>query len=217
MPPQQPDFVFLSLPLKTRLRIYEYIFTGKPQVIPYCRPPATHPLPPAILRTCKQIHNEASPILYSKNTFLISSPERILKWFIQIGRANIKLLVNIRIFVDPVNSTTDTIFGRASEFSLWYRLLDRLAREATGLRHVYIYWDAEEALNLFGAGKDLRFVRELAKIRGLERMVVAGFYAVHWPRYLAEQMGVSVQEEECTASSLQYLRKYQRGTENLVP
>lgn len=60
-------------------------------------------------------------------------------------------------------------------------------------------------------------MRELAKIRGLESMVVAGFYAVHWPRYLAEQMGVSVQEEDLTASWLQYLRKYQRGTENLVP
>ena len=214
MPPQQPDSVFLSLPLETRLRIYEYIFIGKPQVVPYYKPPGPHPLPPAILRTCKQIHNEASPILYSKNTFLISSPEQILKWFIQIGRANIKLLSNIRIFVDPVNSMTDTAFGRASEFSLWYRLLDRLAREATGLRHVYIYWDAE---GLFGAGKDLRFVREVAKIQGLKSMVVAGFYAVHWPRYLAEHMGVSVQEEEGTASSLQCLRKYQRGTENLVP
>ena len=218
MPPQQPNFVFLSLPLKARLRIYEFIFIVKPQVIPYCKPPAHHPITPAILRTCKQIHNEASPVLYSKNTFLIAEPERILKWFMQIGRANIKLLNNIRIFVDPVRrSTMDTFLGRASEISLWYKLLDQLAREATGLRHVFVYWDSEETWIFFGAGKDLRFVRELAKIRGLESMVVAGFYAVHWPRYLAEQMGVSVQEREYDASSLQYLRKFQQGTENLVP
>ena len=217
MPPLKPKSAFLSLPLEARLRIYEYIFIDKRQIIFYCKPPADHPIPPSILRTCKQIHKEACPILYSENTFLISEPERVLKWFLQIGRANIKLLNNIRIFVDPVMSTTDTIFGRRNEISLWYKLLDQLAREATGLRHVYIYWDTEEAWNFFGAGKDLNFVRELAKIQGLKSMVVDGYYAVHWPRYLAEQMGVPVQEGEHTASSLQDLRRFQRGTENLVP
>ena len=111
----------------------------------------------------------------------------------------------------------DAFLGRTSEISLWYKLLDQLAREATGLRHIFVCWDSEEAWPFFGAGKDLRFVRELAKIRGLESMVVAGYYAVHWPRYLAEQMGVSVQERDNTAPSLQYLRKFQQGTENLVP
>ena len=65
----------------------------------------------------------------------------------------------------------------------------------------------------YGAGMDLRFVRELAKISGLQSMVIDGFYAMHWPQYLTEKMGVPIQEEEPS----QYRRMYQRGTENLVP
>ena len=109
------------------------------------------------------------------------------------------------------------ILGIKSDSSAWYRLLDRLARKATGLRHVYINWDAEETCGHYGAGKDVRFVHELAKIQGLQSMTITGCYALHWPRYLAEEMGVLIQEGDCSLSSLQYLRKYQQGTENLAP
>ena len=215
MPAQESQFDFLSLPLKARLRTYEYILIGKPQVIPLCKPPAQRSIAPTILRTCKQIHIEASPVLYSKNTFLIAKPERDLKWLQEIGRANVKLLNSISIFVHGVYYTEDTFFGNASEaFRLWYKLLDQLAREATGLRHVYIEWDADETYNYFGAGKDLRFVRELAKIQGLQSMVVSGLYAIPWPRYLAEKMGVPVQQKGPIEDDV---RKYQRGTENLIP
>lgn len=199
MPPPNSPVVFLSLPLEARLRIYKYLLICKSQVVTHCRPATEHPITPSILRTCKQIHNEASSVLYSKNTFLIADPERNLKWFKQIGRFNLKLLSNIRVFVDPVYSTTN----------FWYKLLDHLAREATGLLHTYIYWDTYSG----GAGKDLRFVRELAKIQGLRSMVVDGFYAIHWPRFLAEKIGIQVQENERSRS----LRNYQRGTENLIP
>ena len=215
MPPEKSPFNFLSLPLKARLRTYEYILVGKPQVIPHCRPAAGRSIAPTILRTCKQIHSEASPVLYSKNTFLIAEPERDLKWFQKIGRANVKLLNNIRIFVSAVYYTNDTIFSNPSMSSrLWYKLLDQLAREATGLRHIYISWDAEETCHHFGAGKDLRFVRELAKIQGLQSMVINGFYAIPWPRYLAEKMGVPVQQKGPIDD---WERRYQRGTENLIP
>lgn len=199
MPHLETPLVFLSLPLEARLRIYKYLLVCKPQVITHCRPATEYPITPSILRTCKQIHNEASSILYMKNTFLIADPERNLKWLEQIGRRNLKLLSSIRIFVDPVYSTRN----------FWYKLLDHLAREVTALQYIYIYWDTYRG----GAGKDLRFVRELAKIQGLQSMVVEGFYAIHWPRFLAEKMGIQVQENERSPS----LRNYQRGTENLIP
>ena len=218
MPPQKSTLDFLSLPPKTRLRIYEYVLVCEPQLIPDYTPPANQPLTPSILRTCKQIHSEASPVLYSKNTFLVAEPDRILKWLIGIGRVNIKYLNSIRIFVHPVYYTKEIPFlHNANESAFWYKLLDQLAREATGLRHIYIFWDAEESWGHSGAGRDLRFVRELAKIQGLQSMAVGGYYAIHWPRYLAEKMGVPVQEEDLTQPFLQFLRKYQRGTENLLP
>jgi len=218
MPPQKSPVDFLSLPLEARLRIYEFVLICKPRVIPHYKPSADSPVTPSILRACKQIHSEASPIRYSKNTFLIAEPERILKWFIRIGRINIKHLKSIRVFVHPVYYPRETPFlGTASESCFWYKLLDQLAREATGLRYVYIYWDAEETCGHYGAGRDLRFVRELAKIQRLQSMIITGFYAMHWPRYLAENMGVLIREEDHTQPFLQLLRKYQRGTENLVP
>ena len=68
----------------------------------------------------------------------------------------------------------------------------------------------------YGAGKDIRFVRELAKIQGLQSMAINGFYAMHWPRYPSEKMGVLV-KEELDQSLLLHLRKYQRGTGNSAP
>lgn len=220
MPPQNFRFDFLALPPKARLRIYKYLLVCKPQdqITPEYRPAAAQPLTPSILATCKQIHAEACPILYSKNEFLVSEPERIFRWFTQIGRLNIKHLRKVRIFVEAVYSTKEIPFlSTASESLSWYKLLDQLAREATGLRHLHIYWDADPTCGHYGAGKDLRFVRELAKIHGLKSMDVAGYYAIHWPRYLTEKMGILVQEKDRSQPYLQYLRKYQQGTEKLVP
>ena len=215
MPSQKPKFQFLSLPPEARLRINESVLVSKPQVIPDRRPAADPPVAPPILRTCKRIHSEASPFLYSTNTFLIAEPERILKWFEQIGRTNIVHLKSVRIFVHGVYSTKEIPFLSIANTSLhWYKVLDRLAREATGSRHVYICWDAEESCGHHGAGKDVHFVRELAKIQGLQSMAIDGFYAMHWPRYLAEKMGVLIKEDP-SQSLLLHLRKYQRGMENL--
>src|ERR1700722_19741237 len=45
-----------------------------------------------ILRTCKQIHHEANPILYSQNIFAISKPEQIFRFIAQVGLVNFKLV-----------------------------------------------------------------------------------------------------------------------------
>ncbi|MDI1486143.1 MAG: hypothetical protein OHK93_004333 [Ramalina farinacea] len=218
-PHRTKELSFLSLPPDARHRIYELLLTSKPLVMPDCRPAAQTAVTPSILRTSRQIHPEASPILYRENTFLIAEPERILHWFHQMGPANLAQLRRIRVFVHAVYATKDVPFlDIKRDGPAWYELLDCLARRATGLRHVFMYWDAAEDCNHMGAGKDVRFVRELARIQGLERMEIAGFYAMGWPRYLAEKMGVAIQQEgDCTAYSLQRLRRFQRGTEGLLP
>ena len=48
-------------------------------------------------------------------------------------------------------------------------------------------------------------------------MAVGGFYGMHWPRYLTEQMGITVVEEKRGERSLQVLRLLQEGTEDLIP
>jgi hypothetical protein len=38
----------------------------------------------------------------------------------------------------------------------------------------------------------LDFVRALGKIRGLEKLVISGYYAKNWPIYLNETLGIQV-------------------------
>ena len=217
MPLPKSRATFLVLPLELRLHIYEYIFLCKSQIMPYHnrKPRAEHSIPPSILRTCKQINQEASPILYSKNTFSISYPQKTFFWLLEIGRANIKLLNTINILVDSVMNTKDTHTYCVKETAFWYKVLDLLAQEATGLRHVEIHW--APSFQVGEAGKDLRFVRELAKIQGLKSMVVDGYYGMHWPRYLTKKMGVTVVEKTYDEPWLRSLRRFQQGTEDLIP
>ena len=220
MPLQKSQSTFLLLPLELRLQIYECIFLCKKQikVHSYRKPRAERSIPPSILRTCKQIHQEASPILYSKNTFSISFPQAILKWLSEIGRANIKLLNTIHIEVIAMENSQDMAELSARKTISWYKMLDVLAREATGLRHIEINW-----LHSCGPGDygtDVRFARELAKIQGLQSMVVEGFYGVHWPRYLTKTMGVAVVEkpnDEVSPRWIQCLTRLQRDSEDLYP
>ena len=213
MSPQESRSDFLSLPPEVRLRIYEYLLVCNSHVAPDYRPRAEQPITLSMLRTCKQIHTEASQIFYSKNEILVDEPEPIIHWLTQIGQINVKHLRSIRIFVHAVYSPTDTSSRHSARVGhLWYKLLDELAREAAGLRHIYIYW----SFNCSGAaGKDLRFVRGLGKFQRLQSMDLDGYYAKQWPSYLAGKLGIEIQEEQ---PSLRFLKiKYQRGTEDLLP
>ena len=102
------------------------------------------------------------------------------------------------------------------EAAFWCKVLNLLAREATRLRHLEVYWNP--SLQVGEAGKDLRFVRKLAKIQGLKSMVVGGYYAMHWPQYLTKKMGVAVVETDYKDEArIRGLREFQEGTEDLIP
>lgn len=216
MSSQKPQVHFLSLPLEARLYIYKNILICQPQVVTHWRPVGINA---SILRTCKQVHSEASPILYSENSFLVANPEGILQWLKQIGPVNTKLLKRVCIVVDAVWSTVarPSTRDRPRGGSRWYKLLNRLAQEATGLRHIYMYWEAQDTCGDYGAGADVRFVRELVKIRGLQSVVINGFYGKQWPKYMTEKMGVAVQEAGRGPAMWQSLRKYQQRTEGIIP
>jgi hypothetical protein len=69
---------------------------------------------------------EASPILYSENTFHVSDPNAMLTFMRQIGLVNTSYLKTLRIWVA----------WRIS--SPWLRLLCMLAQRAKGLRKIMI-------------------------------------------------------------------------------
>ena len=213
MSSQESRSDFLSLPLEIRLRIYEYLLLCKSHATPVYRPRARQPITLSVLRTCKQIHTEGSPIFYSKNEIVVDEPEPIIRWFALIGRMKVRHLRRIRIFVGAVECFGNTSSQRSARVGhLWYKLLDELARDAAGLRHIYIYWSFKCS---GAAGKDLQFVRRLGKLQRLQSMDLDGYYAKQWPSYLARKLGIEVQEEQPSLPTLK--KKYQRGTENLLP
>lgn len=71
---QAPQMGFLTLPVELRLEIYAYLF----HLCPYSRfgPSRSNkeeensPHGAALLRTCRLIHEEATPFLYADNTFI---------------------------------------------------------------------------------------------------------------------------------------------------
>jgi hypothetical protein len=237
---------FLKLPTEIRLRIYDYILVGrsdraknlspvkwsKKKIIFYdAEDPKKRPMYPAILRSCKKIHSEASPILYSKNTFYVDNPKIMIAFLHQIGSLNSVWLRIIDIWVT---------WGHPSP---WIELLDMLSKRATGLRNIMITWGGSwrsAPKPICGLGCNLEFVHALARIRGLETLELSGFYAKPWPAFLEERMNVRViakpgnyfdigkyprdegSEDEKVAreyneKELQLFRDYQQGTEYLIP
>ncbi|UPX16434.1 uncharacterized protein EKO05_0006833 [Ascochyta rabiei] len=74
-PPADPAFsLLLSLPRELRDRIYTFALTA---AYPFWWPshaPAKHDVAVSLLQTCKQLHDEAAPVLYTANKFLFTHP-----------------------------------------------------------------------------------------------------------------------------------------------
>lgn len=206
--------IFFVLPREIRDNIYERVLVCESRDIEIKLLRDELHVDPSILRTCKQIYQEASLILYTKNRFLICEPGLTLRWFNQIGLNNFRLLKRIRFDV----STIDDPRPDTTRVPFWSNLLNRLAEEATGLRHVEVFWDIDDKYGIFSPGKDLDFVRQLAKIGGLQSMIISGFYAKRWPQYLAEKMGIPVQELGMdNQQNVERLRGFQYWTGDVVP
>lgn len=211
MSAQSREVGFFTLPREIRDCIYGLVLVCEPKLMKFPRDKDEPQIDPSLLRTCKQIHDEASLILYTRNKFFFSKPKATLEWFNQIGPNNFKSVKNIKLWVraeDEVRHTPDA--------PAWYKLLNRLAEEATGLRHLDIYLDVDDYFFLFGPGRDVQLARELGKIGGLQSMTIAGAYDKRWPEYLTQKMGISV--EELWMDNPQYvkdLRRFQEFFENL--
>jgi hypothetical protein len=172
------------------------------------------------IRDPQSIHHQASPAYYSENTFMLDDPSFALRWLEQIGQDNIKHLAKLRIFPSAVYNLGPypSFSGAPASGPKWCELFDTLANKAIGLREIYIYWDAEPTCWHFGGGFDVDVVRALARIQGLQKLEIAGFFAKEWPAYLEGKLGMKVwgrqgQEEWY----LKALRKFQRDLRDLSP
>lgn len=176
--------------------------------------------PLVLIRDPQSIRRKASPAFYSENTFTIDDPSWALTWLDRISRDNVKHLAKLRILFSGVYNfgRHPDICGRPPTGLKWCELFDKLASEAMGLRDVYIYWDAEPCIWHFGGGYDVDVVRALARINGLHKLEIDGFFAKEWPAYLEEKVGMKVWEVQGRkASYLEELKKFQQGIKDLSP
>ncbi|GLA95487.1 hypothetical protein AtubIFM57143_002499 [Aspergillus tubingensis] len=224
-PPPKPN-LFLTLPPELRLLIYTHLLTNqhhhrrtlsaanniannRPQLSTqnqihlythhHNNKNKTNNLHPSILLTCKQIHAEALPILYTHNTFSTTHPTQLHHHLTSIGPLNTSLLRSLHIFV-PWSNSSSTIWS-------WIVLLHNLSEHATGLRYLEIGWDTnipwlthmEPGDEARGLGDNILFVHALARLRQLRRLRIYGFFGVEWPGYLKRELGAggTVVEVEC--------------------
>ena len=150
---------------------------------------------------------------------MIDDPSGALRWLAQIGRDNVGSLTKLRFFIHAVYHPYPDICGRPPPNSpKWCELFDRLASEAKGLREIHIYWDAEPILRHYGGGSDVDVVRALARITGLQKLEIDGYFAKEWPAYSMDKVGVQVWkrqgQRECYSKEL---RKFQRDVKDLSP
>ncbi|KAF2493713.1 hypothetical protein BU16DRAFT_52692 [Lophium mytilinum] len=198
----------MTLPVELRLQIYNHLLisrfdrsehpswavgatTRKLVSLDMPQAPQYRTMEPSILQTCKQIYREANPVLYSQNVFKISEPEQMFQLSAQIGPVNLKLMKRLKIIVPWT-----------AELVPWLQLLDMLAMQASGLRHVELAWGAENEYpwahdRKRGLGDSLDFLRALGNVQGLKKLVIKGCYAKNWPVYLKERMGGQVVQAIC--------------------
>lgn len=203
---------FMTLPVEIRLSIYSHLLVARYRHDPTYpkwgaseyehgfkkrikfdtdRPHFTkNYLEPAILRTCRQINQEALPVLYGMNMFNLM-PLDLSNLVTHAGLANLRMIKNITILV-AVNKSL-------KQLPEYLRMLRILADKATGFSHLEVRWYAAPKYKTLvfekrnrGVGDDLEFGRALNKIQNLDSLLLEGYYAKGWPEYLKRTMSVPV-------------------------
>ncbi|KAL2365552.1 hypothetical protein RJZ56_001484 [Blastomyces dermatitidis] len=167
-------------------------------------------LSPSLLATCTQIHDEATPVLYRENGFILRNIPRDTIWLDEIGARNVSLLKRVQFFVDggPIIMTE---FGGVVSDGQEQRLravLRRLTRDAKGLRYLRVrlaelgekdyecYECDEEGYGMqprWGWREDRQFMLEVGRMSGLTELVLDGAFETTWMGYLRKQMGDKVE------------------------
>jgi len=136
----------------------------------------------------------------------VSQPDALVTW---LETNDAAVISDLTVFVDATD--------HAPSPQRWCLLFDKLQREATKIQDLSVYWDAEG--HRIGLGRSVVFVRGLAQLKVERSLEIGGQYAMHWPRYLEEKMGLKPVNKDIFPGSpwVGILRKYQRGTENRDP
>ncbi|CAL8581228.1 hypothetical protein XPA_006929 [Xanthoria parietina] len=172
----------------------------------------------AIPEPASSIDHLSQPIAPSRSVYS-QFRQSLTRWTDKVTKHH--LLRRLASQSRSAHSQTRLKYIQRDEKVTWYHVLQFLACEATGLRWLFLCLNAEEddegTQGAYGAGKDMRFLKELARIPNLQSMVLYGYYAPIWSSYLTEKMGINVEEVKRNEKNWTALRRYQLGTEGLIP
>lgn len=171
---------FLTLPTEIRLQICDCILAGHEISIEgeYAGVTVQPPLLElAILRTCKQIYNEANPIFWTRNRFAFTEPSWAPRIISRCGPTNFGLVRELQFSVWPVETPEQ-----------WLFFVGLVAKKAAGLRSLAVQFETAESQDECpenrGLGDNISFVHALGKIKGLDELLIGGCYAYSFLSYL---------------------------------
>ncbi|KAI2471274.1 hypothetical protein F4781DRAFT_440701 [Annulohypoxylon bovei var. microspora] len=208
-------FPFLSLPVELRLDIYErFLYThhhgdidDDTVVVPWVGWEAVK-----LLEVCKQIYEEASPIIYEKMTISCNLEE----WRIfleRIGPRNVSKIRDLTItYSCSPDDNLSKCFGSPREkFDIWREILGnfKISQSHSSLRTMTVNicpcqghpWHVEEYGPLSADNfkytacqvyKDLSFLQHLSHFSGIRQMVVRGRFDPLWGMFLRKKLGFIV-------------------------
>lgn len=122
-------------------------------------------------------------------TVNVSEPESLLIW---LENHDASLITDL--FLSPFLNYPHTA-------QRWCRLFVKPSLEATNIQTLSIYYDAEgpwgtkPSWNIedplhYGMGRSVEFIRGVARLKVHKAVKIKGYYAVHWPAYLEERIGL---------------------------
>lgn len=252
------SFAFLNLPTEIRLYIYEHLLVAYVDsasslqhglqaaiCLDVWKPRWRVHMGTGILRTCRQVYQEARHVLYSQNVFIARRPNELLNLRIICGQENFSMIRRLRIGI-----------SRFADKNKIIEALNTLAKDATSLRDLSVFW-ADPGMVFPGCprrrrrtvdgdrgpGIDVDIARALGSLTSVEKLSLSGCYAKNWPDYFRMKIGCSIAspvdpslrrpwrivepdenkqtDEEhsrrCRLARSQKLQMYQEGTENLWP
>ncbi|UPK93472.1 hypothetical protein LCI18_004407 [Fusarium solani-melongenae] len=160
-PSEQPHQTgFLDLPVEIRLEIYDQLLRTTPYT-KCCRPGPDSKVHASLLRTNRQIHDEATDLLYGSNTFLahptlLTSFPRLRAWYGPIKESSI--IPRIRRFHTQVRLDVDLPYEA-----------DAVTEAFSGLDELSI--DVVQAMFL---GVGYRNLRKFEGVRGVKKVRITG-------------------------------------------
>jgi hypothetical protein len=195
---------FLDLPFEIRMMVYNFVFPkteDRSKTLCYHNGLAKEngvrvqrhraiksDLDLQLLRTCRQVYEEARVQLYSRIELRMPKVYEIPKFFAKVGPLNFANLRSIRLNVQA-----------AEKLNVWLNTLKLLASSIPNLRvlsvEFFMDWSLNERPIRRGLGDHYLVARALTRFRKLREIHLRGFHDTRWEGFLRRSLKCIVRVE----------------------